>query len=223
MNFRLLILFAGISVFLISGTGEQPESGDGAITGIVELAAVQSSPAAAFGRYRRGASPQQDTQQSILIWLEKQSGSVAGSDEPVVLDQEGLEFVPEILAVRQHQAVRILNSDPVYHNVFSLSSVKRFDVGRRPQGEYLDVTFDRQGVVEVFCDIHSNMHAVIYVVPPETVDWLVSESGSRFEFSSLADGRYRLNVYVPGFNLHTTDLTVTASEVTDIGTISMSR
>lgn len=223
MNLRLFILLAGISIFLFSGTEKPNETGDGIITGTVQLPAAQSSSSPAFGRYRRGAAPQQDSRQSVLIWLEKQSAGTVHSDEPVILDQQNLDFVPGILAVRQNQSVRILNSDPVYHNVFSLSSVKRFDVGRRPQGEYLDVMFDRQGVVEVFCDIHSNMHAIIYVVPPETVDWQERESGTPFEFGSLADGRYRLNVYAPGFDLYSADITVNRGETIDSGTISLNR
>lgn len=223
MNFRLFLLLAGVFFFLVSGADQKPESGDGTITGFVQLPAAQTAASPAFGRYRRGGAPQQDSGQSALVWIEKQGGGVVQPDEPMVLDQQNLEFVPGILAVRQHQSVRILNSDPVYHNVFSLSSVKRFDVGRRPQGEYLDVTFARQGAVEVFCDIHSNMHAVIYVVPPETVNWLASETGSSFQFDSLAEGRYTLTVYAPGFNLYTTTIELGRGDTADAGTITLNR
>ena len=194
------------------------------IEGVVELA-----PKAATGRspmnrrYQRRAQTGEQTPSesgAVLVWLEAGSITPPVNDSSVVLDQVDIRFQPRILAVRQHEVVRVRNSDPVYHNVFSFSPVKRFDVGRRPQGDYYDVRFDRQGVVDVFCDIHSNMHAVIYVVSPNTLEWASIENGEAFLFTDLPNDTYTLNIYSSGYQLFTTEVTVDNSTI-DLGTITL--
>ena len=78
-----------------------------------------------------------------------------------VLDQRDERFVPHVLAVTTGTVVDFPNSDRIYHNVFSLSKTKSFDLGRYAAGRSKSVRFDRPGVVRVFCDIHSHMNAFI--------------------------------------------------------------
>ncbi|MEX0929182.1 MAG: carboxypeptidase regulatory-like domain-containing protein, partial [Balneolales bacterium] len=175
-----------------------------------------------LGRYGRGkAAASGSGGQYVLIWIENEDREMELNPEPVILDQKELQFNPRILAVREDDQVRILNSDPVYHNVFSLSATKRFDVGRRPQGDYLDIVFEKQGVVEVFCDIHSNMHATIYVVSPQTYEWVTEKADEPFSFSSVPPGDYRFNVYAPGFALSTQNITVENGKNLELGTIRL--
>lgn len=175
-----------------------------------------------YGRSTRSAASTEASTDSVLIWLESATTSKAGNtDNPVILDQEDLSFKPSILAVRQHGAVRIRNSDPVYHNVFSLSAVKRFDVGRRPKGEYLDVTFDKAGIVDVFCDIHSNMRATIYVMPPNALTWKKIKSGSKFSLENIEPGNYQLKVYALGYRERSVPVEVVSGEPTDVGTLTL--
>ena len=79
------------------------------------------------------------------------------------MDQRNETFVPHVLAVRTGTIVDFPNSDRIYHNVFSLSPTRRFDLGRYAVGRSKAVRFDRPGVVRVFCDIHSHMSAFILV------------------------------------------------------------
>ena len=78
------------------------------------------------------------------------------------------------------------NSDRTYHNVFSLSKARRFDLGRYGRGQSKSVRFDRPGVVRVFCDIHSHMSAFILVF------------AHRFFAVTDAEGRYRIDGLPPG-------------------------
>jgi len=55
------------------------------------------------------------------------------------------------------------NQDPFFHNVFSLSPAKTFDLGSYPSGETRKVTFDKSGTVDVECAIHPHMHMSITV------------------------------------------------------------
>jgi plastocyanin len=77
--------------------------------------------------------------------------------------QEHENFFPRVVAVPVGSTVDFPNADPIYHNVFSLSRVKAFNLGRYPQGQTRSVRFDKPGLVKVFCEIHSHMSATVLV------------------------------------------------------------
>ena len=58
-------------------------------------------------------------------------------EEPAEIDQENASFVPQVTAVPSGSTVEFINSDPFYHNVFSLTPGARFNIGRRPTGNFL--------------------------------------------------------------------------------------
>jgi plastocyanin len=72
-------------------------------------------------------------------------------------------FIPRVVAVPVGSEVDFPNDDPIYHNVFSLSRTKTFNLGRYPQRESRRVRFDKPGIVKVFCEIHSHMTATVMV------------------------------------------------------------
>ena len=76
-------------------------------------------------------------------------GANASPQPPVtaVLNQQGSRFDPELIVVPVGSTVQFPNSDPIFHNVFSLSKARKFDLGYYPQGQSRTVKFDRAGVV----------------------------------------------------------------------------
>lgn len=82
-----------------------------------------------------------------------------------VMSQTQERFEPHVLAILQGGRVDFPNNDDVYHNVFSLSSVRTFDLGRYRTGSSKSVTFAKAGVVQVFCHIHSDMSGIVFVLP----------------------------------------------------------
>lgn len=123
---------------------------NGIVEGRVELGTsriAQSGPRtqSRYQRQARPASAEASRTIPVLIFIEgnaPQPQQRSPQTTPPRLDQNKLQFEPRLVAVVAGQKVRIVNSDPVYHNVFSLSSVKRFDIGRRPTGEHVDVAFE---------------------------------------------------------------------------------
>jgi plastocyanin len=105
-----------------------------------------------------------------------------------VLDQRNERFVPHVLAVTVGTIVDFPNSDRTYHNVFSLSRARRFDLGRYAAGKSKSVRMDRAGVVRVFCDIHSHMNAFVLVFAHPFFD--VTEPDGRFELANVPPGTY---------------------------------
>ncbi len=77
--------------------------------------------------------------------------------------QKNKEFSPKELNIKVGDTVKFTNEDPFFHNVFSLSDLKTFDLGSYPKGEFKSVTFDKAGKVEVECAIHPSMLMTINV------------------------------------------------------------
>ena len=124
----------------------------------------------------------------------------AAFEEPVRtrerMDQRNETFVPHVLAVRTGTIVDFPNSDRIYHNVFSLSPTRRFDLGRYAVGRSKAVRFDRPGVVRVFCDIHSHMSAFILVFSHRY--FAVTQPDGTFQLPAVPAGTYMLAAWFEG-------------------------
>ena len=77
--------------------------------------------------------------------------------------QKNKQFTKDKLTIKVGDSVKFTNQDPFFHNIFSLSELKTFDLGSYPKGEFRTVTFDQPGTLDVECAIHPNMHMVIEV------------------------------------------------------------
>jgi plastocyanin len=134
------------------------------------------------------ARPDLPDRRTSVVYLEE--APQHAFEEPararVSINQRNEAFVPYVLAVTVGTTVDFPNSDRTYHNVFSLSKPKRFDLGRYARGSSKSVRFDRPGIVRVFCDIHSHMNAFVLVF------------AHRFFATTDADGRYRIDNVPPG-------------------------
>jgi hypothetical protein len=107
--------------------------------------------------------------------------------------QRNETFVPRVVAVPVGSDVLFPNDDPFYHNVFSLSRVKAFNLGRYPQGTSRRVHFDKPGIVKVFCEIHSHMTATVMVFDHP---WFaVPDEDGRFELLSVPAGARHITAW----------------------------
>jgi plastocyanin len=73
------------------------------------------------------------------------------------------EFTVKEITINQGDKIKFINRDPFFHNVFSLSDVKFFDLGSFPQNEFKEVEFEEKGTIDVECAIHPNMKMVVNV------------------------------------------------------------
>ena len=111
------------------------------------------------------------------------------------LAQKDQCFLPRVLAIAVGDAVDFPNLDPIFHNVFSLSPVRRFDLGKYPRGQSRRVVFPKVGLVNVFCDIHSNMAAYILVLPNR---WYAQpDEAGAWKLPPLPAGSYSVRVWHP--------------------------
>ncbi len=132
---------------------------------------------------------------------------------PARLDQRNEAFHPYVLPIQVGTVVEFPNSDPFFHNVFSLSKVQPFDLGRYPQGRSKSVRFDNPGNVRVFCDIHSHMSAYILIFAHRFFAATVPQV--RYRFDGIPPGTYTVAVWTDGKVRETRSVTIASGRVTD--------
>ena len=137
-------------------------------------------------------------QRRAVVYLESAPALAFPEIEPqrASMDQRNETFVPHVLAVTVGTTVDFPNSDRVYHNVFSLSGPRRFDLGRYPAGRSRSVRFDRPGIVRVFCEIHSHMSAFILVFNHRY--FAITAPDGRYQIGRVPAGRYTLVAWSEG-------------------------
>jgi plastocyanin len=134
-----------------------------------------------------------------VIYVESLSAQVdstlpktAGSP---TMEQRDQAFVPRVVAVAPGRSVTFPNRDPVFHNVFSVSPVKRFDLGRYVRGKSKSVTFPKAGLVNVYCEIHSDMAGFIMVTPNRA--FAQPDSTGGYSIPPLPPGEYTVVAWHP--------------------------
>jgi plastocyanin len=145
-----------------------------------------------------------------VVYLEQAPRPAFDEREPArtSMDQRSERFVPHVLAVMVGTTVDFPNSDLTYHNVFSLSRAKRFDLGRYAAGKSKSVRMDRPGVVRVFCDIHSHMNAFVLVFAHPFFN--VTEEDGRYVLANVPPGTYSVVGWYEGEPRVTRSVNVTA-------------
>ena len=157
-----------------------------------------------------GEGPPRDAaewRRAVVYFETAPKGAFEAEDVHAQMDQRNETFVPHLLAVTVGTTVDFPNDDRTYHNVFSLSKTKRFDLGRYAAGRSKSVRFDRPGVVRVFCEIHSHMNAFILVFTHRFFG--VTDPDGRYQIDGVPPGTYTLVSWVEGTVRDSRSITVT--------------
>lgn len=184
----------------VTATAEGPGEG-GVIHGTVRITEKLAEQRMRFRLYP-GAKPapppadretRDDEYRNIVIYLK--SDTPLAPEEPARdqvfrMTQEGETFLPHVLPIPAGSTVEFPNLDPIFHNVFSLSATRTFDLGRYPQGDSKSVRFDQPGLVPVFCHIHSDMSAVIMVL--DNPYFAVPGADRRYRIANIPPGTHTL-------------------------------
>jgi hypothetical protein len=110
--------------------------------------------------------------------------------------QKNRMFIPHLQVIPVGAVVQFPNADPFYHNVFSLFEGKRFDLGLYEAGSSKSVTFQREGVSYIFCNIHPEMSAVIVTLSSPL--YSIADSSDAFALHGIPPGAYRLHIWIEG-------------------------
>lgn len=136
---------------------------------------------------------------AAVVYLEGDFRSAAASatKSPGQVAQRNIAFAPDLLPVLVGTAVEFPNMDDTYHNVFSYSKTKRFDLGRyRKDEKPTTVVFDKPGAVTIHCEIHERMRGTILVL--ETPYFQKTDTAGKYRLEHLPAGSYVLKAWVAG-------------------------
>ncbi|MBZ5631584.1 MAG: carboxypeptidase regulatory-like domain-containing protein [Acidobacteriia bacterium] len=186
-----LVAFTG----LISGADVR-----GTITIERKLTPRNVTPAA--GLYQRGSvvALEPDTRENaldyershVVVYLEGAPGNAAPvtAGPPAIMEQQKRRFSPDLVVIPAGSPVSFPNFDPIFHNVFSLSKAKSFDLGNYPKGQTRMVTFPKSGIVAVYCHLHPNMTGTIVVTPSQ---WGVRvDAAGQYSLANVPPGKYTI-------------------------------
>jgi plastocyanin len=210
--------WAVIMMGLLCLTAALPTSGPAQTRGVTIRGRVELPPHTTSLTERRpsagdlGDGPPRDIaerRRAVVYFETAPKGAFEDRDSGrVPLDQRHETFVPHLLAITVGTTVDFPNNDRTYHNVFSLSKARRFDLGRYAAGRSKSVRFDRPGIVRVFCDIHSHMNAFILVFTHRF--YSVADAEGRYQIDHVPPGTYTLVAWVEGAISDTRSVQVTA-------------
>lgn len=153
---------------------------------------------ASVGMYQRGvavelgaegeADPLAFERSHVAVYLEGGPKSPTTEFPKASIEQRDRRFVPDLVVIPAGSTVSFPNFDPIFHNVFSLSKAKSFDLGNYREGQSRLVTFLLPGLVAVYCHLHSNMAASIVVAPSRWA--VVVDKDGVFSLKDVPAGTY---------------------------------
>jgi plastocyanin len=204
----VLLLFAG-SFFISNGA-------DAVITGKVELPKTTKAPVMAK-RYEivsQGGALAPNPPVAI-VYLEGQFPLATNPPVQQII-QTNYTFLPSLIAVQVGTRIEFPNQDNAFHNVFSYSPAKRFDLGRyRPEERPIpSQVFDKPGLVTLRCDIHEHMRALILAL--ETPHFVVTDADGQFKLENLPAGSYVLKAWLNSKTTLEQEITLTTGQVTNV-------
>ena len=149
-----------------------------------------------------------------VVWLEAKSRVPPPAPVRAEISTADKEFSPHVLVVPAGSSVTFPNHDPFNHNVFSLSEENPFDLGLYGRGETPAVKFERAGIVRVYCNVHSQMSALVVV---RDNPWYAQPSSDgSFTLQAVPPGRYTLHAWHERSPDISRDLTVPSAGVADL-------
>jgi plastocyanin len=182
------------------------------LSGVISMAAAKSAQRISRGQaYRNRLAPEKPMGTKMAsssafadVVVSAHPVSFKPKTQPLTknrtIDQRDASFVPRVLPVTQGTTVQFVNNDPFYHNVFSLTPGNQFNIGRRTRGEVVEKKIGERkivglGEVKIFCDIHTQMSAVILSL--DTPYFTRPKSDGSYSFEDLPEGTYEIRVYHP--------------------------
>lgn len=189
---KLLLVFAVGMVFARAPRGVSAEC---VLEGTVSL--PPAKPAASLNqRYQiKAGEVGEEPGPQAIVYLEGTFPPVAGAPPVAQMAQRQFRFSPTLLPVRTGTKVEFPNYDTGYHNVFSYSKSKRFDLGRyRTDEKPAAVVFDKPGPVKLYCEIHEHMRATILVL--DTPHFTATDPAGKFRLEHLPPGDYVLKAWL---------------------------
>lgn len=186
--------------------------GGGGVCAVVAAGTPMSAIQGTLTLLDKGDRQAKDVGQAV-IWLATRN-KIPLSPVKADISTAEKEFSPHVLVVPVNSTVTFPNHDPFNHNVFSLSEEKPFDLGMYGRGETRSVTFEKAGVIRIYCNVHPQMSALV-VVRDNRYYSQPSSDGS-FIIPDVPAGKYLLHAWHERSPETTRDIVVPAGGVDNL-------
>jgi plastocyanin len=192
-SLRAAVALASVAWLFPAVAAQTMETGN--VTGRVTLTRrIRGVPLAssvyqprAVSRHNPDATPEMS---NVVVYLKSATFAGALPTTRSQIRQVDESFSPRVSVVTRGSVIEFPNNDPIFHNVFSLSSGATFDLGRFPQGSSRSRAFNKAGLVKVYCHLHSHMSATILVL--DHPYFTMPERDGAFTLSGVPGGRHTL-------------------------------
>jgi plastocyanin len=172
----------------------------GSISGIVKAKGPPEVPqqsgddAYQSRRYKFAEKIDYEHLRDFVVYIDQaMPAAPGGAATEAVTTQKDASFEPHVLPIVVGTTVRWPNEDEIFHNVFSMSDAKPFDLGYYKKDKVPEITFDRPGQVDVYCAIHTKMHCIILVLPNRF--YAKADEKGRYVIKDVPAGTYKLRAW----------------------------
>jgi plastocyanin len=198
----LITLITGFIPRSLNITFEKSEflKADGAIKGSVQLPkkalrkVIRKRRSRGYSRsvlrQAKKAKQYNEFEKTMIYLIPLEEKNYYQRDDVTILSQKNVNFDPAHVVIQKNTQLNILNRDNIFHNVFSNSDVKQFNVGKVPKNVDKVISFESVGHIQVFCDIHAFMSSIISIV--DTPYFTTCREDGSFELRDIPPGKYRL-------------------------------
>lgn len=195
---RIAVVFAGLIVFASVSMANA-----GSVSGKARVAGKESAA-------------------NIVVYLEGVQGTFKLPEKRPEVNHINLQFEPPVSAVLRGTTMDFPNSDSVFHSAFSISPSNPFDLGLYQKGREKFVLFKNPGVVELFCHIHSHMHAFVLVL--DNPYFSVTNAAGEFALANVPDGDYTIKAWANPTTVMTKTVSVAGNRTVNMDfTLTASR
>lgn len=154
---------------------------------------VKSLPADSATLEGKVEVPGKGSSENIVVYVEGLKGTYSLPKKRSQMNHVNLQFKPGVLAIMKGSTVDFPNSDAVFHSGFSISKANPFDLGIYGQGTEKFVYFKNPGLDELFCHIHSHMHA--YVLSLDNPFFAITDKDGSYTISDIPEGNYTVQAW----------------------------
>lgn len=206
-----------IFLLLLFGMASTLAGRAGTISGTVGATPPAGAPESAGGggaydsrRYKFAERIDYERLRDFIVYVDQPVMAAPAPAHPLaaVTTQRDASFDPHVLPVAVGTTVRWPNEDDIYHNVYSDSDVKPFDLKFYKKEKVPEVTFDQVGRVDVFCAIHAKMHCIVLVLP--SAYFVRADAKGRFVLKDVPAGTYKLRAWHERLPSQTKEIVVPA-------------
>ncbi|MFL6245861.1 MAG: hypothetical protein ACJ74H_07545 [Thermoanaerobaculia bacterium] len=154
---------------------------------------------------KRGQKP---VVNETLVWLDAAGKAPKRPGSAFTMTTRSKAFLPHVLAVPAGSTIAFPNEDPITHNLFSLTPGNTFDLGLYRKGAGKSHKFEAPGVVNVYCNVHPNMSAVVHVMT--TPYYGFADANGDYSFD-VPPGKYRLTAWNEQGGSATSDIEIASN------------